>query len=256
MFIVEYDGSRFQGYEVQPGCTTVQGEFEKALARCFGQPVRALAAGRTDRGVHALGQVMACTVDTKMPMRAIEAAVQAQLPLGIRVRTTRRVHDDFHPRYDAVRRAYRYVMTETLPRSVLLEPYVTFLRRPLDWTRVEAAAAQLVGDHNFVSFAKRPIEAVRLERSIEEICLSRQGPFIHADFTARSFLRGMIRNIMGWLIAVGEGRVPPETMQELLAARVKGRGIEPAPPEGLYLVRVWYPDDSPAKAVDSAAMSC
>ncbi|MBI3892259.1 MAG: tRNA pseudouridine(38-40) synthase TruA [Candidatus Wallbacteria bacterium] len=243
MFVVEYDGSRFQGYEVQPGCITVQSEFEAALEKCLGFRIKTFCAGRTDRGVHAIGQVIACTLDTKMPLKAIRANVQCRLPMGIRIRSLDQVHDDFHPRYHALRRAYRYVMTETLAPSVFLEPYVTFLRRPLDWDRVRQAASLLVGTHNFVSFAKRPIEAVRLERSIESIEISSAGEFAQADFEARGFLRGMIRNIMGWLIAVGEGQAEPEVMVELLARRVKDRGIEPAAPQGLYLVRVWYPPE-------------
>jgi tRNA pseudouridine38-40 synthase len=244
IFVIEYDGSRFHGYQSQPNRLTVQDCFESALQRALGLFTRTWAAGRTDCGVHALGQVLACNTETRMPLAALETGLNARLAgHGIRIRRTLRGPEEFHPRHDAIRRAYRYVMTETLAPSVFLAPYVTFLRKPLDWTRVETAARLLQGEHNLISFTSRPVDAVRLERSVDSIVFSREGALIHADFTARSFLRGMIRNIMGWLIAIGEGRYPPETISELLATPVKDRAVEPAPPQGLYLVSVLYPPE-------------
>lgn len=241
IFVLEYDGSRFHGYQSQPNHLTVQDCLEAALAKVLGVFTRTLAAGRTDCGVHALGQVVACDTEARIPLPAMECGLNARLVgRGIRIRRTLRGPDDFHPRHHAIQRAYRYVMTEALPPSVFLAPYVTFLPKPLDWARVEAAAQFLQGAHNLISFTTRPIDAVRLERSVDSIVFSREGAFIHADFTARSFLRGMIRNIMGWLIAIGEGRYPPETITDLLATTVKDRAVEPAPPQGLYLVDVKY----------------
>lgn len=243
-FIVEYDGSRFRGYQAQPGKCTVQTEFERTLSTVLGEPVRTTAAGRTDAGVHAIGQVISCVTESRMPLTAVANGMRVRLPQGIRVRSTRKVAETFHPRHDALRRAYRYVMTETLPASTFLAPYVTRLEQPMDWDRIAAAAAKLLGTHNLASFTTKPAEAIRLERAVERIEIGRTGDFIHLDFEARAFLRGMIRNIMGWLFAVGRGDEPPGVIDALLASSGKQRGIDPAPPEGLYLMKVTYPAES------------
>ncbi len=243
VFTVEYDGSRFLGYQIQPGTVTVQGELQRVMAQVFGRKTRAEAAGRTDRGVHALGQVVAVTVDSGRPLESILRSMNARLPPGLRVRSVRPAVQQFQPRHDALSRAYRYVMTSTLRESVFLLPYMAFVKCDVDWDRFQAAAARLVGTHNLVSFTTRPTHARTLDRTMDCIEVRHRGDHIFVDFRARSFLRGQIRNVMGWLLAVGAGVYPPEAIAELLTCEVKGRSVPPAPAGGLYLMQVQYPDE-------------
>lgn len=239
--VVAYDGSRYAGYQRQPDVVTVQGTLEAVLGRVLRHPVRSTAAGRTDRGVHALGQVVSFTTGSSIPVPRLALALRKSLPPSIVVTRLQETPLDFHPRRNAVMRTYRYLMAEGRPPSPFLSPYVTLLREPIDWELLESTSRVLLGTHSFLSFCTVPSEEEKPVRTLDRIKLGRQGPFTHIDFQGRSFLRGMIRNIMGWLLEVGAGRRSPGEVSALLDTPVKDRAVPPAPPNGLYLVHVEYP---------------
>jgi tRNA pseudouridine38-40 synthase len=243
-FTVEYDGSRFFGFQYQQTHPTVQGELLRVFKSLLRDRFVMRAAGRTDRGVHALGQVISIRSDAPFRWDRITDLANDRLGSYIHLRDMRDKHYDFHPRFEARLRHYRYCVCEDPARkSPMLNGYVTFTDRPLDWGAVEAAAAQLIGEKNFRSFCTRPIDQPRLVRSMNRIEFHRSGSFVMVDFYGRSFLRGMIRNIMGWLFAIGRGNYPPSVVEYLLSKPIKDESVRPAPPEGLYLVEIWYPGD-------------
>lgn len=244
-FLFEYDGSLFLGYQRQTTGPTVQGCFEAALAGIVGQPVRLTAAGRTDRGVHALGQVATADASTKVPVDVLTRLLNKALKPGIRVRRTWWAPEDFHPRHDALRRVYRYVVFEGAEPSVFLARQSWQLDRPLDRVRMTQACEALKGPRNFVSFCLKPDEAVRLQRTLDEArLLPIEGGFM-LEFVSRAFLRGQVRHMVGAIVAVGAGRMHLDDLQRMLHAQSKVESPVPAPPEGLYLVQVDYP---PGKA--------
>lgn len=242
-YTCEYDGSRFFGFQYQPKEETVQGELYRVFRSLLRDTFTMRAAGRTDRGVHALGQCISIRAEGSFAWDRLMRLANDRLCPYVRLSAEKAKHWDFHPRFEARLRQYRYVLCED--RSVetpMMHAYTTFTD-PLDWAAVQAGAERLEGTRNYLSFCKRPIDQPRLVRRIDRIRLSRQGAFTFVDFYGRSFLRGQIRNIMGWLIAVGSGKYPPSMIDELLAKEVKDIAVRPAPPEGLYLVQIWYPGD-------------
>jgi tRNA pseudouridine38-40 synthase len=243
-FTVEYDGSRWFGFQYQPREATVQGELYRVFRKLLQDRFTMRAAGRTDRGVHALGMVISIRSEAAFQWNRILDLANDRLSPYVRLLDVRPKDWDFHPRFAALLRHYRYVLCEDRSlRGPVMHGYTTFVPGKLDWDAVAEAAARLEGERNFTAFCTRPIDHPRLVRRIDRIRLSQQGSFRFLDFHGRSFLRGQIRNIMGWLIQVGLGRFPPGKIDELLAKQVKDVAVRPAPPEGLYLVRIWYPGD-------------
>lgn len=243
-FTCEYDGSRYHGFQYQPREETVQGELIRVFKSLLRDEYTMRAAGRTDRGVHALGQVISVRSQANFRWDRILELANDRLSPYVRLKDTQAKDWDFHPRYQALLRHYRYVICEDRAlQNPVMQGYTAFAPAPLDWDAMHAAAERLEGERNFLAFCKRPIDHDRLVRKIDRIRLSRAGSFRFLDFYGRSFLRGQIRNIMGWLIAVGMGRFAPTMIDELLAKQVKDVAVRPAPPEGLYLVKIWYPGD-------------
>jgi tRNA pseudouridine38-40 synthase len=238
---VEYDGSTFSGWQLQQDVPSVQQSLETALARIAAAPVRVVAAGRTDAGVHA--RCLVVHFDTEVPRsnRAWLLGANKALPPGIALRWVRELPGHFHARYSAVARSYRYVIFNRLARPALAQSRVTFIHRPLSVESMQAAAAQLVGEHDFSAFRSSQCQARSPVRRMQAIELIRRGEFIVAELTANAFLHHMVRNIMGLLIAVGQGRVPADRAGQLLALRDRTRAPATAPAAGLYLWRVHYP---------------
>ena len=244
-FTCEYDGSRYHGFQFQPREATVQGELLRVFRSLLRDNFKMRAAGRTDRGVHAIGQVISVRSDASFRWDRFMELSNDRLSPYVRLTREFKKDWDFHPRYQALLRYYRYVLCDDLSlRTPVMHGYTAFTPGRLDWDAVASAAERLQGTQNFTSFTKRPIDHQRLTRSIDRIRLSTSGSFHFLDFHGRSFLRGQIRNIMGWLIAVGMGRYPPEMIDELLAKSKKDVAVRPAPPEGLYLMQIWYPGDA------------
>jgi len=232
---VEYDGTEFAGFQAQPGRRTVQGELERALAFLNeGQRIRISAAGRTDAGVHATGQVIAFTWPGDLPRQRLAQALGALLPRDVAVGPLRQVAADFDPRHAATRREYRYTIW-TGPRSPLRERHAYGLEERLDVEAMQAAASQLVGRHDFSAFGRARDGAVR---TIHVIRLRRRGHLVTIDVIGDAFLRQMVRSIVAALIRIGMGRATAEDLASAL--RSPGRAFAGAvvPPHGLCLRRV------------------
>ena len=232
---VEYDGTDFAGFQVQPGARTVQGELEAALATISGgNRVRVEAAGRTDAGVHATGQVIAFTDPNGRPAKELLRALDALLPQDVAIREVRRVQAEFNPRYAARYREYRYTVWNG-PRSPLRERFALGVRDPLDIAAMERAGSVLVGRHDFSSFGVAHRQPVRTVHSVR---IRLEGPLVTIDVAADAFLRQMVRRIVAVLLEVGHGKMNEEAVAEALASRRPAFHGVTAPAKGLCLRRV------------------
>jgi len=232
---VEYDGTEFAGFQAQPGRRTVQGELERVLAHLSGEPrIRIDAAGRTDAGVHATGQVIAFTWHGRMTARQLGPAIGALLPRDVAIGPLARVALDFDPRRAATRREYRYSIW-TGPRKPLRARYVYELDERLDVGAMHAAAQHLVGRHDFSPFGRVQHTAVR---TLYEVRVRRQGHLVTIDVAGDAFLRQMVRSIVAALVRIGMGRATAEDL--LSELRSPGRAFAGAvvPAQGLCLRRV------------------
>jgi tRNA pseudouridine38-40 synthase len=232
---VEYDGTEFAGFQLQAGARTVQGELEAALARLSGgirQPVA--GAGRTDAGVHAIGQVIAFGYDGPLGLEALAEALNGNLPKDVSIRDLRRAPKGFNPRFAARYREYRYTIWNG-PRSPLRERTAFRVRNPLDTTAMARAAATFEGRHDFSAFGgtdPQPVRTVHLVR------VRRRGDEVTIDVRADAFLRGMVRRIVAALIGVGTGRIEEQAIEAAMAGREPAFGGAAAPARGLCLRRV------------------
>ena len=232
---VEYDGTDFAGFQVQPGARTVQGELEAALATISGgSRIRVVAAGRTDAGVHAIGQVIAFTDPKGRPAKELARALDALLPEDVAIREVRRVPAGFHPRYAARYREYRYTVWNG-PRSPLRERFALGVRDPLDTAAMERAGSVLVGRHDFSAFGVAHRQPVRTVHSVR---VRRAGSLVTIDVAADAFLRQMVRRVVAALLEVGHGRTSEEAVAEALASRRPAFNGATAPAKGLCLRRV------------------
>ena len=239
----EYDGAEFAGWQIQAqGERTVQGEMEAVIAKVFKQPLKVIASGRTDSGVHARGQVASFKADTRMKPLEIQRALNSLLPADIAVHDVRQVKSDFHAQYSVKEKTYRYTVLNRKYRSVFLRDRVYFHPYPLNISRMRKGAQCLVGRHDFKSFqAYDPLRAERQTvRSIKKIVIKKEGDLIHMDVTADGFLYKMVRNIAGTLLAIGAGQLPPGDMPKILKAKNRKAAWDTAPAEGLCLVAVKY----------------
>jgi tRNA pseudouridine38-40 synthase len=238
---VEYDGSEFSGFQLQQGVASVQQALEAALASVADAPVRVVAAGRTDAGVHARCLVVHFDTEVRRTLRAWQLGANSRLPPGIGLRWVRELPGHFHARYSALARSYRYVILNRLARPALTHRRATFVHRHLELEPMRAAAAGLVGEHDFTSFRALACQARSPVRRMQAIALVQKGEFIVAELTANAFLHHMVRNIMGLLIEVGQGRLPVARTAELLALRDRSQAPPTASAAGLYLWRIHYP---------------
>lgn len=239
---IEYKGTDYHGFQVQPnGVKTVQQALEKALSRIADEPISLVCAGRTDAGVHATNQVIHFDTLAVRPEKAWLRGTRPHLPDSVSVRWAKEVVPQFHARFSAHNRTYRYLLTDARTPSGLLHDQVTWSSRPLSVELMRAAAAYLVGQHDFTSFRATQCQAKSPVRRIEYLHIVRRGDLIVLEVQANAFLHHMVRNIVGVLMAVGAGDKPPEWVANVLAARDRSAGGVTAKPFGLYLVGVEYP---------------
>ncbi len=232
---VEYDGTDFAGFQVQPRRRTVQGELEAALARLGPEGAsRVDGAGRTDAGVHAAGQVIAFTYSGRLNGSRLEQSIGALLPADIAISGVRRVPDGFHPRYAARYREYRYTVWNG-PHRPLVERYALGVRTPLDDVAMALAGSVLVGRHNFSAFGAPDRQPVRTVHSVR---VRRRGRVVTIDVRADAFLRGMVRRIVAVLLKVGHGRMDVAGVAAALEAGRPALSGAAAPARGLCLRRV------------------
>lgn len=237
---VEYDGSRFHGWQWQSDHPSVQQALEGALGRIAAAPVRVAASGRTDAGVHATGQVVSFISAASRPDKAWLRGTNSLLPAGVAVRWVARVDESFHARFSATGRRYLYVIQEQPQRPGLADRYVTWSRQRLDDDAMHRAAQSLVGEHDFSSFRGGGCQARTPVRCIQQILVRRFESLVVIDVTANAFLLHMVRNIAGVLLDVGVARQRVEWVADVLACRDRTLASVTAPPGGLYLVDVRF----------------
>lgn len=240
---VEYRGTAYRGWQrQQPGVRSVQEEVEKALGRVANHPVNLHCAGRTDAGVHASCQIIHWDTDAvREPANWFHGA-NANLPADISLCWAKVMPDDFHARFSAMARRYRYVIYNDPVRPAHLAHEVTWNYRPLDLQRMQFAAQALVGEHDFTSYRALACQAKSPIKTIHHLRLQRFGQFIVLDIRANAFLHHMVRNIAGVLMQIGCGERSIEWAGEVLAATDRAKGGLTAPAYGLYLVDVTYPE--------------
>ncbi|MEK6550194.1 MAG: tRNA pseudouridine(38-40) synthase TruA [Pseudomonadota bacterium] len=239
--IVEYDGSGFSGWQRQDDVPTVQQSVEEALTRIAAAEIRVVTAGRTDAGVHASAQVIHFDTHVERTPRAWAHGANSYLPPGVAILWAGRVADDFHARYSATGREYRYVILNRSIRPTYLARRVTHEYRPLDVARMQVAARSLVGTHDFTSFRAVECQAKSPVRELRRLEISRQGELVIVHVAANAFLHHMVRNLAGLLMAIGAGEHAPEWARDVLDARDRTVGDITASPDGLYLSRIDYP---------------
>ncbi len=238
---VEYDGQGFCGWQIQRDVTTVQGSLEAALSRVANHRIELFCAGRTDRGVHGMGQVVHFESDAGRSMHSWVMGANANLPEGISVLWAKPVDDSFHARFSAIKRHYRYIIMNRNMRPSFLIGRVAWERRHLDENKMAKAGALLLGEHNFNSYRAAACQAKNPVRTIYALHVHRSGPFVVIDVEANGFLHHMVRNIAGVLMAIGAGERPVEWAAELLEVCDRTQGGVTAVPQGLYFVNVTYP---------------
>jgi tRNA pseudouridine38-40 synthase len=239
---IEYKGTDFHGFQVQPnGVKTVQQALEVALSKVANEPIALVCAGRTDAGVHATSQVIHFDTLSVRTEKAWLRGTRPYLPDSISVRWAKPVAPQFHARFSALTRTYRYLITDAKTPSGLLHDQITWSSRPLDVDLMREGAAFLVGKHDFTSFRATQCQAKSPVREINYMHIVRRGDLIIVEVQANAFLHHMVRNMVGVLMAIGAGDKPPVWVAEVLAARDRSAGGVTAKPFGLYLVGVDYP---------------
>ena len=251
LLTVEYDGTNFAGWQRQPSVRTVQGVLEEGLSTVCGYPVTVEGASRTDAGVHALGASAGFRGDFGIPVERIPLAVnhifRGRTPSpgvngDLRIVQAREVPADFHPRFDAKGKKYRYIIRNRKEMPVFLRNYRYHVEKPLDVEQMKSAAAQVVGTHDFAcfqatgSYPRRTTVRTVYFLSVEE---GREGDIV-IEVGGDGFLYNLVRIIAGTLTDVGLGKIPPEAMADIIAGRDRSRAGHTAPPQGLYLVEVYY----------------
>jgi len=239
---ITYDGAPFAGWQSQPAGNTVQDRLEAAVGAIAGGPVRLTAAGRTDAGVHATGQVAHFDADAPRPESAWVRGTNAGLPAAIAVQWSTEVDGEFHARYAATSRTYRYILYNHPVRPSVLAGKVGWFHLPLDAERMHDAAQALVGEHDFSAFRSAECQAKTPVRQLLRATVARRGDYVLVELAANAFLHHMVRNVLGCLVHVGKGAAPPAWVAEVLAGRDRSRAAATFGPEGLYLAGVTYPE--------------
>lgn len=239
---VEYHGAGFRGFQQQEdGVPTVQAALQSALSQVANEPITIACAGRTDACVHATHQIVHFDTRAIRSVKAWTAGVNANLPAGVSVKWAAEVSAEFHARFSARERSYRYIIFNSPFRPALMSDQLTWCKEPLDVALMQAGAKHLIGEHNFNAFRAAQCQARHPNRHIKRIDLARRGNLIVMEITANAFLHHMVRNIAGVLMRVGKGWAEPAWVGEVLASQDRTCAAETAPPFGLYLVHVAYP---------------
>jgi tRNA pseudouridine38-40 synthase len=237
---IEYDGSRFLGWQTQPGGGAVQDALEPALSGIASESVSVTCAGRTDRGVHAREQVVHFDTQASRPESAWVRGANALLPASVAVLWAREVSPEFHARYAARARTYRYVLLNRPVRPALAARYAGWFHAPLDVAAMRDAAARLVGEHDFSAFRSAECQAKSPLRTLQALEVEQRGERIDFVVRANAFLHHMVRNLVGTLIYVGKGKHPARWVSEVLESRDRSRAAPTFAADGLYLEKVDY----------------
>ena len=237
---LEYDGAPFCGWQSQPGGCGVQDHLEKALQTMAGHPLRVIAAGRTDTGVHAMIQVIHFDTETERPLNAWVRGINSILPASVRVLWAVPVEQDFHARFSAFERSYLYFLINTPVAPAILSSKAGWFHAPLDVDLMQQAIQYLIGEHDFSAFRAAECQAKSPVRKMHEANLRARDGTIVFEFRANAFLHHQVRNMVGALVYIGKGKYPPAYMAELLEARNRTLAPPTFSPSGLYLAGIGY----------------
>jgi len=243
VLIVEYNGTNYHGSQYQANAPTIQGEIEKALKKLTGEKIRIKAASRTDAGVHATGQIVGFRTDAALPLHSFVDGLNHYLPRDIAVKQAGRADDSFDVRRSAVSREYKYYILNGTTRSPMRQDFSCRVEGDLDIEAMNRACRALVGSHDFASFVSSA-ETARSKRTVRDMIkaeITRDGDMIILDMVAHSFLPHQVRNTVGSLIKVGQGKMTVDEFNHMVEAKTPGLAGPTAPSEGLCLVRVNYP---------------
>ena len=240
--ILEYNGQSYNGWQSQPQGRFVQTELEKALSDVADHPVKTVASGRTDSGVHATAQVVHFETTSRRSDYGWICGLNTVLPHDISVISTQKVRPTFHARYNALARRYRYLFYVRTHRPAFMPEHATWVRKPLDAKAMHEAAQVLVGEHDFSSFRDANCQSQSPRRHVYQCNVTQQDRFIAVDITASAFVHHMVRNIAGSLLHVGQGKRHPSWIAHVLKAKDRRRAGPTAPPNGLYFVKTYYPE--------------
>ncbi len=238
--LLEYDGSNYHGFQIQKNGDTVQARLEEAIFRLSGERVVMICAGRTDAGVHALGQVVAFNSAASIPGERWAFAVNTYLPADIQVLRSQYIHADFNPRFDAVSKRYIYRILRTKERAVFNRNYALCTNEKLDAESMQEACKFIEGLQNFKAFCASGSSAKTFERLVSNCRLIQSGQRLDMEIEANGFLYNMVRIIMGTLLEVGRRKYPPEYIKEIIASQDRTLAGPTASPQGLYLAEVKY----------------
>jgi tRNA pseudouridine38-40 synthase len=239
--VISYDGSSFSGYQVQPGKRTVQSELEAVLAKMHkGEPVKVSGSGRTDAGVHAKGQVIHFDSPLPIPEQKWVIALNSMLPEDIAVRSVEKVSENFHARFDAEGKEYRYVIFLSKIRDPFQRKFAYQYPYPLDMEAMKEASRYLLGTHDFTSFCSAKTEVADKVRTIEKIDFTIEGQLLTIRFSGNGFLYNMVRILVGTLLEAGAGERSPKDIPDIIAKKDRSSAGKTAPAHGLYLWEVFY----------------
>ncbi|HWR68409.1 MAG TPA: tRNA pseudouridine(38-40) synthase TruA [Desulfomonilia bacterium] len=238
--VIAYDGSGYMGWQTQAGVRTVQGVVEHAIEKVLGHPVRVVASGRTDTGVHALGQVMNFPTGTTVPVQGLLRGLNSVLPGDVAVLSAEDAAPEFHARTMARNKTYVYVLDTSPVRNPFLDRYALHVGGPLDGNAMREAAHLLTGEHDFASFQATGSGVKTTVRTITTSEVAINGDKLYVWMQGSGFLRHMVRNIVGTLLLVGQGRLEPADMHRIMALRDRRHAGPTAQPQGLYLMGVAY----------------
>ncbi len=240
--VIEYDGTAFHGWQFQPGLRTVCGEVEATLSDLYAEPIRLAAAGRTDTGVHATGQVVSFSSERLFPIERLALALNARMPKDISARDAAIVGDGFSARHDALRRTYEYLIVNRSTPSAAIGRFAHHVWKPIDPTRFERAAADLIGEFDFVAFCGVLPPRGPTIRSLFAVSLERAGDLARIRIVGDGFLHRMVRITVGTLIEIATGRRALDDVPRIIASRDRKAAGYTAPACGLFLTGVSYPD--------------
>ncbi|SHI08642.1 tRNA pseudouridine(38-40) synthase TruA [Ferrimonas marina] len=240
---IEYNGHGYYGWQRQREVVGVQQRLEQALSKVANHPVEVICAGRTDAGVHATGQVVHFDAQVERRPAAWTLGLNTNLPDGIAVRWAQPVVDDFHARFSATARRYRYVIYNHRLRPGILRHGVSHYHQPLDAAKMHQAAQRLLGENDFSAFRAVQCQSRSPWRNVHHVKVDRVGQYVVVDIKANAFVHHMVRNIVGSLMEVGQGNQPEQWITELLEGKDRNLAAATAKAEGLYLVEVDYPEE-------------
>jgi tRNA pseudouridine38-40 synthase len=238
--VLEYDGTNYHGWQCQPDIITTQGAVQKSIEKILDHPVKIYAAGRTDTGVHALGQVINFYTEKVINIASIMKGLNSILPRDIRVKNAREVDDTFHARYSAKSKSYIYCIVTTRYQSPFNVRYAWHIPYTIDARLMNESIKEIIGVHDFSSFKKKNEIYKRHEREVLRAGAKRRGEFVYVFIEATGFLRYMVRNIVGTLVMVGEGKMSKEGFIAILQSRDRINAGPTAPPQGLFLRKIRY----------------